>query len=366
MPTSRLLTICAGDDHDAPPWSSTATATTPRRRRSSGPTATPSGRRWPSIPTHVGAKGSLSISDDELVESLENNQLRLQRERSIDLTIFSPRASWMGHHIGNEHTSRHWSEHCNDLIRRVCDLYPANFAPVCQLPQSPGRGRRVVGPRAAPVRRGDGVRRMQPEPRSVRRLVGRPAAVRRVLAAAVRRAVRARRAGDGARQRGLQSELPLDGLVLPRGGHDGVHAGAHVRALPRPSGHALGDPARRWRRPVPLGPVQGHGRGERRLGMGAARRPDVERLLRHVRVPPGGDRPARRCRADRQHPVRVRDGRRGAGHGPRDRRVLRRHQALHRSRRRSPTTNGRRSSRATSDGSIPASPSRHRRPERRP
>ena len=44
----------------------------------------------------------------------------------------------MGHHIGNANTSRFWSEHCNELIRRVCDLYPANFAPVCQLPQSPG------------------------------------------------------------------------------------------------------------------------------------------------------------------------------------------------------------------------------------
>ena len=91
-------------------------------------------------PSHVGDKGSLSISDDELVESLERNQLRLQRERNIDVTVFSPRASWMGHHIGNEHTSRHWSEHCNDLISRVCGLYPANFAPVCQLPQSPGVG----------------------------------------------------------------------------------------------------------------------------------------------------------------------------------------------------------------------------------
>ena len=89
-------------------------------------------------PAHVGEKGSIDISDDELRESLEPNQLRLQRERGIDLTLFSPRASWMGHHIGNEHTSKFWTEHCNDLIRRICDLYPTNFAPVCQLPQSPG------------------------------------------------------------------------------------------------------------------------------------------------------------------------------------------------------------------------------------
>lgn len=91
-------------------------------------------------PLHIGEKGGLSISDHQLRESLEGNQLRLQRERHIDLTLFSPRASWMGHHIGNEHTSRYWTEHCNDLVRRVCDLYPDNFVPICQLPQSPGVG----------------------------------------------------------------------------------------------------------------------------------------------------------------------------------------------------------------------------------
>ncbi len=89
-------------------------------------------------PLHIGDKGTLGISDDAIVESIEKNQLRLQRERGSDLTIFSPRASAMGHHEGNEHTSRFWSEHCNELIRRVCDLFPSNFVPVCQLPQSPG------------------------------------------------------------------------------------------------------------------------------------------------------------------------------------------------------------------------------------
>jgi 4-oxalmesaconate hydratase len=91
-------------------------------------------------PDHVGSKGEIEISDDQIRESLESAQLKLQRERGTDLTIFSPRASWMGHHLGNEHTSRFWTEHCNELVRRVCDLYPENFAPVCQLPQSPGVG----------------------------------------------------------------------------------------------------------------------------------------------------------------------------------------------------------------------------------
>ena len=89
-------------------------------------------------PAHVGEKGSITVSDDEIRDSLESAQLAFQRERGSDLTIFSPRASWMAHHIGNEHTSRFWSEHQNELVRRVCDLYPDNFAPVCQLPQSPG------------------------------------------------------------------------------------------------------------------------------------------------------------------------------------------------------------------------------------
>jgi len=78
------------------------------------------------------------ISDDEIRESLENAQLKLQRARGTDLTIFSPRASAMAHHIGNETTSRRWTEACNDLIHRVVGLYPGNFVGVCQLPQSPG------------------------------------------------------------------------------------------------------------------------------------------------------------------------------------------------------------------------------------
>ena len=83
-------------------------------------------------------KGSIDISDDQIRESLEGAQLKLQRERGADLTIFSPRASKMGHHLGDATVSLHWSEHQNDIIHRVCTLYPNNFIGVCQLPQSPG------------------------------------------------------------------------------------------------------------------------------------------------------------------------------------------------------------------------------------
>jgi 4-oxalmesaconate hydratase len=78
------------------------------------------------------------ISDDEIRETIETHQLKLQRQRGADITIFSPRASAMAHHIGDESVSQSWTRACNDLIKRVTDLYPENFVGVCQLPQSPG------------------------------------------------------------------------------------------------------------------------------------------------------------------------------------------------------------------------------------
>ena len=41
-------------------------------------------------------RAQLKMSDDEIREFIEQNQLKLQRERRTDLTIFSPRASGMG------------------------------------------------------------------------------------------------------------------------------------------------------------------------------------------------------------------------------------------------------------------------------
>jgi 4-oxalmesaconate hydratase len=78
------------------------------------------------------------ISDDEIRESVEENQIKLIRQRGADMTIFSPRASAMGHHEGDEKVSQAWTRACNDLIHRVTTLYPETFIGVCQLPQSPG------------------------------------------------------------------------------------------------------------------------------------------------------------------------------------------------------------------------------------
>jgi 4-oxalmesaconate hydratase len=77
------------------------------------------------------------ISDDEIRESVESNQLKLLRERGGDLMIFSPQASAMEHHVPDPATARAWAQACNDLIHRVVVLFPEHFAGACQLPQTP-------------------------------------------------------------------------------------------------------------------------------------------------------------------------------------------------------------------------------------
>jgi 4-oxalmesaconate hydratase len=73
-----------------------------------------------------------------LRESIESNQLRLMKERGSDLTLFSPRASFMAHHIGDFNVSSTWAAICNELCFRVSQLFPDHFVPVAMLPQSPG------------------------------------------------------------------------------------------------------------------------------------------------------------------------------------------------------------------------------------
>ena len=88
----------------------------------------------------------LKVSDDQLRASVEGAQLKLQRERGTSLTLFSPRASGMSHHIGDASVSEAWSQLSNNFIYRLAQLYPKNFAGVCQLPQSPESSRRTALP----------------------------------------------------------------------------------------------------------------------------------------------------------------------------------------------------------------------------
>ncbi|MFF2297904.1 amidohydrolase family protein [Arthrobacter sp. NPDC058127] len=85
-----------------------------------------------------------AISDDELRESVEPNQLRVLKERGGDLMVFSPRASGMEHHVPDAGIADAWARASNDLVHRVSQLYPEHFAPVAQLPQTPEGNRAGV------------------------------------------------------------------------------------------------------------------------------------------------------------------------------------------------------------------------------
>jgi 4-oxalmesaconate hydratase len=86
-----------------------------------------SGKPFPKVP---------QSSDDQISESVERNQLRLLRERDIDMTVFLPRASGMDHHLSDRAVFEQWTAACNNLIKREVNLYPDYLIGVCQLPQS--------------------------------------------------------------------------------------------------------------------------------------------------------------------------------------------------------------------------------------
>ena len=77
---------------------------------------------------------TLTISDDEIQETIIKGQLQMQRDRGTSLALFSPTAGGMAHHYGDAATSLQWTRTVNDLVKRVCDLFPENFIPVCQIP----------------------------------------------------------------------------------------------------------------------------------------------------------------------------------------------------------------------------------------
>jgi 4-oxalmesaconate hydratase len=87
---------------------------------------------------HRIVEQAATISDEDIRASIANGQRQFQIERGTDITIFSPIAGAMAHHLGDATISRYWTEACNNTIKRVCDMFPDNFVGVCQLPQSPG------------------------------------------------------------------------------------------------------------------------------------------------------------------------------------------------------------------------------------
>jgi 4-oxalmesaconate hydratase len=79
----------------------------------------------------------LTLRPEAVAASLSGYVARMD-ERGIDMVLLSPRASGMGHEIGDERVSRNWTQACNDAVAAAVAAYPGRFAGVAQLPQSPG------------------------------------------------------------------------------------------------------------------------------------------------------------------------------------------------------------------------------------
>src|SRR4030088_3403714 len=273
-------------------------------------------------PSKKPSRASLKISDDEIRQGLEGAQLKLQRERDTDLVIFSPRAMGMGHHIGDFSVSLEWSQVCNELIHRVCTLYPENFVGVCQLPQTPG---------VPPDNCIDELERcinefgmvgcnLNPDPSGGHWTA--PPLTDRYWYKFYEKLV----------------ELDVPAMVHVSASCNPVFhgTGAHyinadtTAFMQLISGDLFKDfPTLKLIIPHGGGAVPYHWGRYRGLAQDM-KKPPLEELLRPLRLSPAGHRAAHQGDPGRQHPVRVRDGRPRQGHRSAHRPQLRRHQALHR------------------------------------
>ena len=205
--------------------------------------------------TPLPPRAGLKMSDDEIRASIEGAQLKLQKERGTDLTIFSPRASGMGHHIGDFAVSTGMDR---DLQRPdPSGLHPVPEELHRRLPAAANAGRVAdlvdQGARALRQRARHG--RLQPQSRSVRRLFQRAAAHRQVVVSVLREDDRARRAGDDPRLRLLQSGAAHHRLLLPQRRHHGGDAAHPVRRVQGFPEAQADHPARRRRGAVSTGAV---------------------------------------------------------------------------------------------------------------
>src|SRR3546814_13178277 len=67
---------------------------------------------------------SPEISDDEIRQTIEDNQLKLVKARGADFTIFSPSARAMSTHVGHQSVASDWARRCNGLLSRFTQQFP--------------------------------------------------------------------------------------------------------------------------------------------------------------------------------------------------------------------------------------------------
>ena len=247
-------------------------------------------------PAKAPSKASLKISDDQLRESVEGAQLKLQRERGTDLTIFSPRAELHG---APHRQLRDQPRLVRDLQRadpprlRACTRRTSSASASCR--SRPACRPDDLHPRARALREGVRLRRLQPQPRPLRRATG---TSRRSPTSGGTRSTR--RWSSSTCRRWCTSAPPATRLphhrrALHQCRHHRVHAVPHlgpVQGLPDAEVH---HPARRRRGALPLGPLPRPGAGhEAPAAEGAAAE---ERVLRHLRLPPARHRAAAQGRS---------------------------------------------------------------------
>ena len=193
----------------------------------------------------------------QLVKSVQP-QLKFQNERGSDLThLLAARGAAWRTTSARRRSSLEWSRMCNDLIHRICTLLPDNFVAGRPAAAISGRVAEELHPRARAHRERARLRRREPQPRSLGRLLDRSAAHRPVLVPDLREAVRARRAGDDPRHLVVQPELPPHRRALHQRRHHRLHAadpGQPVQGFPDAE---VRDPPWRRRGAVPLGPLPG-------------------------------------------------------------------------------------------------------------
>ena len=276
------------------------------------------------------------------------------KERGCDLTVFSPRASFMAHHIGDFAVSSTWASICNELCFRVSQLFPDHFIGAAMLPQSPGVDPKTCIPELERCVRDYGfvAINLNPDP-SGGHWTSPPLTDRhwypiyeKMVEWDIPAMVHVSTSCNACFHTTGAHYINADTTAVMQ-----FIQGDAVQGFPDA---ALRHSTRRRRRALSLGPLSRARTGTEEAAPDRAAA--QERLLRHLRLSSAGRRSSDQGDPGRQHPVRERDDRRGQGHRPRDRPLLRRHKALHRGdRETSAPRTATRSTRATPGGSIHAS-----------
>jgi 4-oxalmesaconate hydratase len=220
----------------------------------------------------------------------------------------------MAHHIGDFNVSSTWAAICNELCYRVSQLFPDHFVPVAMLPQSPGVDPATCIPELEKCVKeyGNVGINLNPDP-SGGHWTSPPLTDRhwypiyeKMVEYDIPAMIHVSTSCNACFHTTGAHYLNADTTAFMQ-----CLTGRPVQGLPDAE---VPDPARRRRRALPLGPLPRPGAGAEEAAAG--RPPAEQHLLRHLRVPPAGHRPAEHGDPGQERAVRQRDDRRRARHRP--------------------------------------------------